>query len=219
MCTTVERWPKTVHTIASGQFCTERRKQQARWVACGSNTPPLLPLKRQPGVVVMHLHDRLRVRARVDCTAPTQRAIIHANLRFVHCYFEAVFRNLKARPTPPPVSPAWKVGHCFESAGEPAAKSLTRASVRYASCFAEDSRRSFRATIFEALTDPFARKKTNKVKFHTDFGACIFKSWSMQKSKANTSQAPSHAQGTQLALAWRVIMQRLSHTLLAMYVN
>ena len=103
MCTTVKRWPKTVHTIASRQFCTERRKQQARWVACGSNTPPLLPLKRQPGVVVMHLHDRLRVRARVDCTAPTQRAIIHANLRFVHCYFEAVFRNLKARPTPPPV--------------------------------------------------------------------------------------------------------------------
>ena len=71
MCTTVERWPKTVHTIASGQFCTERRKQQARWVACGSNTPPLLPLKRQPGVVVMHLHDRLRVRTHVDCTAPS----------------------------------------------------------------------------------------------------------------------------------------------------
>ena len=165
------------HPRALAQKCSrslerhfaERRKQQARWVACGGNSPPLLPRKRQPGVVVMHLHDRLRVRARVDCTAPTQRAIIHANLRFVHCYFEAVFRNLKARPTPPPVSPAWKVGHCFESAGEPAAKSLTRASIRYASCFAEDSRRSFRATIFEALTDPFARKKTNKVKFHTDF--------------------------------------------------
>jgi hypothetical protein len=55
MCTTVERWPKTVHTIASGLFCTERRKQQARWVACGGNTPPLLPLKRQPGVVVMRI--------------------------------------------------------------------------------------------------------------------------------------------------------------------
>ena len=98
-----------------------------------------------------------------------QRASIHANLRFVHCYFEARLPKLEGAADSSARLPAWKVGHCFESAGEPAAKSLTRASVRYASCFAEDSRRSFRATIFEALTDPFARKKTNKVKFHTDF--------------------------------------------------
>ena len=59
-------------------------------------TPPLLPLKRQPGVVVMHLHDRLRVRARVDCTAPsTESERIHANLRFVHCYFEARLPKLE----------------------------------------------------------------------------------------------------------------------------
>ena len=129
ICTTVERWPKTVYTIVRGRhFCTERRKQQARLVACGSNTPPRPPLEQQPGVVVMHLHDRLRVRARVDCTAPWHRErafMLTYGLRIA--ILKPVFRNLKARPTPPPISPAWKVGHCFESAVEPAAKSLTRA--------------------------------------------------------------------------------------------
>ena len=87
ICTTVERWPKTVYTIVRGRhFCTERRKQQARLVACGSNTPPRPPLEQQPGVVVMHLHDRLRARTHVDCTAPiTERgALVTYGL---HCYF------------------------------------------------------------------------------------------------------------------------------------
>jgi hypothetical protein len=108
----------------------------------------------------MHLHDRLCVRARVYCRAPSTESEQDLQAALLSCTLSS---------STSPTSPAWKVGHCFESAVEPAAKRLTRASVRYASCFAEDSRRSFRATIFEALTDPFARKKTNKVKFHTDF--------------------------------------------------
>jgi hypothetical protein len=98
MCITVERWPKTVHTIASGQFCTERRKQQARLVACGSNTPPRPPLEQQPGVVVMHLRDRLRVRTRVDCTAPSTESEVCTERRKQQARWVACGSNTPPRP-------------------------------------------------------------------------------------------------------------------------
>jgi hypothetical protein len=89
-----------------------------------------------------------------------QRASIHANLRFAHCYFEARLPKLEGAADSSARLPAWKVGHCFESAGEPAAKSLTRASIRYASCLAELKAQYFFAPqLFRpAVSEPLGSK-------------------------------------------------------------
>jgi hypothetical protein len=121
-----------------------------------------------------------------------QRASIHANLRFAHCYFVARLPKLEGAADSSALSPAWKVGHCFESAVEPAAKSLTRASVRYASFLCRRQHKKFsRHKLFRPkkralgpkwFGNPHRSFRPKKDKqsqiLHRLRSACIAKSWS-----------------------------------------